>query len=273
MNPLLTIITVNFNTSDFISNQLNCLHLLTKSPYCVLIADNNSSPSDLIKLNGKVKNHPEVKIFHHHPTAPGSLAHGEALNFLISRVSTPYFSVLDSDAVWLKKNWDELLINQLTDKVKIIGTGSDGPTKPQDFPAVYGFLAETNIFKKLNVDMRPNDISPTQDTSSEMRQKFLTAGYQGKVLIMKNTRIFKQGPFASLTGIGEYYDNKRNLLISHFGRGSSLGAAKYYKSWMSPVYHLPKIGPYLLKRKGENEKSRWFAICRQIVNNQLSNDV
>jgi len=270
MNPILTIITVNFNTSDFVSNQLNCLRLLTKSPYRVLIADNNSTHTDLTKLNNIIKNHPEAKLLHHRPTTSGSIAHGEALNFLISHVSTPYFSLLDSDAVWLKKNWDELLINQLTDKIKIIGTQADGPTKPQDFPAVYGFLTKTAIFKKLNIDMRPNNNRATQDTGWEIREKFLISDYQGKVLTMKNTRVFKDGQFASLVGIGEYYNNLGELFASHFGRGSSLGAAKYYKSWKVFLYRLPKIGPYLLKRKGEKEKRRWFAICHQIVNNQLS---
>jgi len=270
MNPVLTIITVNFNTSDFLSNQLDCLRLLTKSPYRVLIADNNSIHSDLIKLNNIIKNHPEAKLLHHHPTAPGSIAHGEALNFLITHITTPYFSTLDADAVWLKKNWDELLINQLTSKIKIIGTGSDGHTRPQDFPAVYGFLTETFLFKKLNINMRPNNIQTNQDTGWEIREKFLISGYQGKVLTMKNTRSFKQGPFAKLIGIGEYYNNKGELFISHFGRGSTLGASKYYKSSLAWLYHLPKIGSFFLKRKGEKEKQYWFSICRQIVNQQSS---
>ena len=187
-------------------------------------------------------------------------------------MDTPYFAILDADAVWLKKNWDKILINQIDDQIKIIGTQADGPTKPQDFPLIYAVFFETASFKKLNVDFRPNNQARHEDTGYKLKEKYLSAGLKGKVLTMKNTRTFKSGPFHSLIGVCEYYlpEFPEFPFTSHFGRGSTLGAAKYYKSPWAWIYRLPKIGPWLLKLKGRAEQRRWFAICRQIVNNQLS---
>ena len=80
----------------------------------------------------------------------GSIAHSTALNYLVDKVDTPYFSILDADAVWLKKDWDVLMIKALNEKVKVIGTQAP-PPKPQDFPNLTAIFFETATFKKLKI--------------------------------------------------------------------------------------------------------------------------
>jgi len=263
--PKLSILIINYNSADFVANSLFCLQQLTYHPYQVFVLDNNSRPEDIEKLESLSLTYPNLTIIKENTDLTGSLAHGTALNKLVTKVNTPYFSILDADATWLKKDWDKILINQLTDQIKVIGTQADGTSKPQDFPLMYAILFETNSFKKLNIDFRPQ--SANQDTGFDMREKYLSANLQGKVLTMKNTRHFKQGPFHQLIGVGEYYQDN-TLFTSHFGRGSSLGSAKYYKSWLKWLYRLPYLGAWFIKLKGQSEKNKWIAICQQIANQQ-----
>ena len=54
----------------------------------------------------------------------------------------------------------------------------------------------------------------------------LKAGYIGKIFKAYNTRNYKKGPFKSLI-CAEFYLGDDKIFASHFGRGSSLGIAKY----------------------------------------------
>ena len=272
MLPKITILIVNFNSASFIENALFCLSRLTKNPYRVIVMDNSSKKEDWKKLKRLPSDYPKLSVIKRETAERGSLAHGHALNELIRLVDTPYFSILDADAIWLKKNWDEILINELNDQVKIIGTQADNIAKPQDFPLMYACLIETETFKKLDINFAPKDLSRQEDTGFEMRAKYLAARFKGKVLLMRNTRNYKNGPFKDLVGVGEYYLNKDDALpfASHFGRGSSLGAAKYYKSWKKHIYRLPLIGSYILKHKGKTERKHWFKICRKLVLSEMS---
>jgi hypothetical protein len=156
----------------------------------------------------------------------------------------------------LVKNWEEILINQLDNKVKVIGTQVPvGSQKPQDFPLMYACLFETNTFKKLNINFCPNDLTIYQDTGWEMREKYLQAGFCGKLLEMRNTRTYKEGPFKEVI-CGEYYlKGFPQIFASHFGRGSTLGEHKYRKGF-GIFYKAPVIGRYLRLKKGRNEKKK-----------------
>ncbi|NMB47899.1 glycosyltransferase [Candidatus Kuenenbacteria bacterium] len=267
---LITILIVNYNTTDFIQNTLELLPKITKNNYRVHILDNGSRVDDFDKLAAISREHPEVILERNETSLRGSLAHGTAMNYLAAEVKTPYFCILDSDALWLKKNWDEILINQLNNKIKIVGTQADGLLKPKDFPAVYAAILETKAFKELNIDFRPKDISESQDTGFEMRGKYLAAGYNGQVWPGRNTRIYKNGPFAKLTGVVEYYlDNDAEILAVHFGRGSNLGTQKYKKGWRRWFYKIPRIGRHFLRRRGEKETAEWRHICQEIVAKQI----
>jgi glycosyltransferase involved in cell wall biosynthesis len=265
---LTTILIVNFNSSDFILNTLWCLKRITKNPYRVIVADNGSMLDDYKKLELRCSTEKNVKCYRKENfTLRGSIAHGTTLNELVKMVDTPYFSILDADATWLAKDWDQILIDRLNESVKVIGTQAPA-SKPQDFPLMFCILFETDTFQKLGIDFRPKDIEQRQDTGYELREKYMSAGFEGGVIEMKNTRSFKKGPFRSLVGIAEYYldQDYDHIFASHFGRGSSLGANKYQKGLIGRLYALPVIGPYLLKKKGIREKREWIDACKTIVN-------
>jgi len=261
-----TILTVNYNSAAFVINTLWCLEHITMHPYKVIIADNNSKPEDYAELEAYCADLDYVEVYRKEGfTLRGSMAHGTTLNELVKKVDTPYFSILDADATWLAKGWDEILMKQLDDTTKVIGTQAS-PGKPQDFPLMFCILFETEAFKKLDIDFRPKDISEKQDTGFEMREKYQSAGYSGALIEIQNTRIFKKGPFHHLVGIAEYYlPGHQPIFASHFGRGSSLGANKYAKGLVKWLYKIPLLGPSLLNAKGRREKQEWIDTCKRIV--------
>jgi len=265
---LITFLIVNFNTTDFIQNTLELLPKVTKNNYLIYILDNGSRIDDYNKLKNIVRHYPEVTLERWETGLRGSLAHGTAMNYLTSKVETPYFSILDSDAVWLKKNWDEILIKRLDDKIKIIGTQADG-LKHKDFPMVYAAFLESKAFKELKIDFRPKDINRGQDTGFEMREKYRAAGYEGLVLVGQNTREYKKGPFARLTGVVEHYlEDNPEIIAVHFGRGSNLGTQKFKRGLKRYFYKIPRIGRHFLRKRGEKEIAQWLQICKEIVKKQ-----
>ena len=155
---VLTIVIVNYNSSAFVELSLLALAKLTKNRYKVTICDNGSSWLDKRKLKRVASKYSNVDLIFRKQSARGSMGHGEALNILIDRIDTPYGVILDADAIFLKKNWDELLIDQLDDKAKIIGApAAKRHIKPTDFPLTYAVLFDAEVFKSLKVDMRPRN--------------------------------------------------------------------------------------------------------------------
>ncbi len=267
--PLISILTVNYNTADFVKLMLYALKHLTKNNYKVYILDNNSTINDYSKLSQYVKEYENVFLERHETNLKGSEAHGTALDYLIQKVDTKYFSILDSDATWLKQNWDEILIQQFDDKIKVIGTQAPGK-KHKDFPLMFCILFETKTFNSLNISFLPQESrNPLKDTGWQLREKYLKANYKGKIIEFKNTRSYKQGKFKNLL-VAEYYldNNYDEIFASHYGRGASLGANKYINTKMRYVYAIPIIGKFLLKKKGEKEKQQWIDICKNIIDNQ-----
>ena len=152
--------------------------------FIVYIIDNNSAVQDYESLKEIIAEYDNVEIWRNETKLEGSIAHGTALNELVKKVKTPYTSILDADATWLKKGWDKILISQMDDKLKIIGSEAPyyPPYKPKDFPLMFAILYETETFNKLNIDFRPLDIAKGIDTGWELREKYLAANYAGKNL-------------------------------------------------------------------------------------------
>jgi len=189
---------------------------------------------------------------------------------LVKKIDTAYGAIFDGDCVFLIKNWDEILISKLNEKVKIIGTqASPGCPKPMDFPLMFAIFFETAVLKKINIDFRPKDLSKAQDSGWELREKYLKAGFQGELLIAKNTRSYKDGPFAELLGVDEYYlADYPQIFACHFGRGATSGSAKYKKG-TSFFYKIPFISRPLREMRGRKEIKKWVSICRKIVDKQI----
>jgi len=264
----LSVLIVNYNSADFVEISLYALKKLTKNPYQVFIRDNNSELQDYLKLKKTVENYNNVFLERVKTTLRGSMAHGTALDALLRKVDTPYFSILDADAIWLKKNWDKILISKINNKVKVIGTQASG-NKPKDFPLMFAILFETETFKKLKIKFRPRNLNKFQDTGWELREKYLKADYCGEIIKIRNTRNYKKGPFGCLCGVGEYYfSGEKAIFASHFGRGSTLGANKYMRGLKKYLYEIPLLGDFFLRRKGLKEKEEWLHTCREIINSQ-----
>lgn len=281
-DSLITVITVNFNASDFILNMLYCLKKLTKNKYKVIIRDNNSKKKDYLKLKKFVKYFSNVYLYRVEDfDLAGSIAHGTALNDLIPKIDTKYGVIIDPDCTFLHKNWDEILINQINEEYPIIGTQAPG-YKYQDFPYVFALFFITDIMKKLKIDFKPENVKKGQDTGFLIREKFLANGYKGKLLINRYTKNFKSIYFKNVLCQEFYLKGNNNIIASHFWKGSTLGDWKYRQNLIKWISSVPVIGPYLLmfifrpellleigKFRGRVEKYRWIKICRDIVKNNV----
>lgn len=271
-HPKISILIVSFNSSEFIEVSLEALEKLTNNPYKVYIIDNGSKIEDYDNLKKIVSNYDNVDLERNETDLRGSMAHGTALNSLVKKVDTQYFSILDADATWLKKDWDKILIGMMNESVKVIGTQAP-LAKPQDFPLMFCILFETESFNKLNIDFRPTDIAKFQDTGYEIREKYLEAKLQGLNIGVKYTREYKKGPFKEIIS-DEYYlnDDYSNIFAAHFGRGSTMGVHKHKKGIKKYFYQIPLVGQFCLARKAKNEKNTWIGICRYIINEQANNE-
>ncbi|MDO8524140.1 MAG: glycosyltransferase [bacterium] len=267
--PLITICITHFNDVEFILNTLYCLQKLTQNPYKVIIRDNNAKKKNYLKLKQGISNYENVELYRaENFKLKGSIGHGTALNDLVEKIDTPFGCLFDADFTFLRKNWDATLMSRLNDKVKIIGT-QISRKGVEDFPFMVGMLFETKVLKELNVDFRSRDLEKGEDTGWELRGKYLNAGWEAKVIELKNSRFYKDGPFKDFLGVGEYYldGDYEHILGSHFSRGSFLGAAKYTKN-TSFIYRLPAIGKFFRKQRGKRDKKRWIELCYNIVQKQ-----
>lgn len=272
VNYEFTILTVNYNTAAFINIILYAVKQLNYYPTKVLIADNNSKRKDYIQLTKQCEKYDNVTIFRLNHKLKGSLAHGHALNFLCKKIDTPYFAILDSDATFLIKNWDKLLIDKLREGYQLIGTQSFNINRNQKFPAIQGIIIETATFQSLNIDFMPKDIQAGLDTGCELQEKYLSPKYSFGLISYKSTKEYKKGPFKDLI-CGEYYiTGISQIVASHFERGATLGSfkyKKYTKSWLKYFYRIPILGKYHLKQIGMQEKLTWIAICKKIIDKQI----
>ena len=119
--------------------------------------------------------------------------------------------------------------------------------------------------------MRPKDYKAGQDTGWEMREKFLENGYLCKVLEARNTREYKEGAFKDIICAEYYLGGYDEVFACHFGRGSSLGAAKY-KSW-GKFLSLPIINQIVRKMKGYKEKVEWLNVCKDVIKYEIERRV
>lgn len=267
MKPLITILITNYNTINFIKLNLYAIEKLTKNSFKVIINDNGSRDYDIKELKKLEMEKDYLKVnYRKSKYKEASYAHGEALDILIDMVDTPYFVILDSDCVFLMKDWDEYCLSKIDDKVKIVGTQIASVKgkgyKPDDFPFQFAVFVETKIYKSLNISCMPENTTD-RDTCWQWKPKYNRGGYDSKLFYAKNTREFKGGPFKEVI-CAEYYTDENKLICCHFGRGSSGGKAKY----KSIINYLPFIGKIYLDYKSLKETKQWMNICRRIIDEQ-----
>ena len=272
MSPLLTIVIPAYNASHFLDNILYSLKKLTFFDYKVLVCVKESSFHQKQKMERVAQRYENTEVFFHQQATTGStgIGKGNALNILINKIDTPYGVMMDADAVFLKKDWDKILLSYFGDKIKIGGAPRVSEGYLANFPDSYLTIFDTKVFKGFNINMMPKDISKGQDVGWEMYGKFTGAGYKAIALLEKNTRNYKAGPFRDLLGVGEYYLNGyEHIFASHFGRGSTYSGSAKYRKGTSFIYRIPKIGRLFRMLKGKKEIKKWLKICREIVEKQI----
>lgn len=274
MKPLITICTVNYNSSEFIELMLYGLQKLTISPFKVVIRDNNSNDKDYNNLKNIVKNYSNVSLYQVKTNLNGSMAHGEALNELVSKIDTQFGVIMDADATFLVKDWDKILIEKISDEMPIYGTQADVHFgKPEDFPLMFAVIFKTEILKNLQVDFRPRDQQKFEDTGWELREKYMKANLKGGLLYDFNTRTFKKGPFSKII-CSEYYlniDGNGSIFASHFGRGSAPKAKNLVRLRGPKSFFLRVVNKFLQYAnilKWHKQKKEWLNICKSIIDGQ-----
>ncbi len=269
---MVDILIVNFNSSKFIKLSLFALFKLTYHPFRVFIVDNGSELKDYKRLLKICSKYDNVEVERFETELRGSLAHGTALNYLVKKVKAPYFSILDADATWLQMHWDKILISRMNENVKVIGTQApvvENSYKPLDFPLMFCILFKSDDFFKLDIDFRPADITTYQDTGWEIRDKYKKCGIGSEVLEMRNTRVFKDGPFKNCV-CAEYYLDEYNHqpFCSHFGRGSSSRELTRYFNHLW-YYNVPFLSKLTVKYNRNIEASKWIIICEKVIKRSI----
>jgi len=265
---LLTIVTVNYNTAEFIAVMLYAFEKLTVNQFKVIICDNGSRKKEILKLVEVVQLYDNVDIIFRKQSSFGSIGHAEAMDILVSKVDTEYFVTMDSDAIFLQKDWDKTILGQLNNSAKVIGTAlppTETNIRPVDFPSVFAVLYDTETYKKFSPSFLPGDNRKLQDTGWEIRDAYLKHNVEGIVFESKNTRFSKDTVFKELICATYYLDNE--LIASHFGRGSSNGAAKYRIKWFQKI---PFISRLIRQYIGKKEKENWIHICYKIIEDEVS---
>jgi len=265
-NALITVIVVNYNSADFLKLGLTALEKLSLNRYKVIITDNGSCHDDLSILEKFISTRPNIFLHRHRQgdLAP-SMAHGKALDFMLSKVDTPYLVVLDADATFLLKGWDQVMIKKLHGDIVAYGTPIvSESSKPKDFPLMFATMYLTEVLHENNCTFSPIEGMEGQgrDTGWMIRENLSKAGYKGANFGQIHTRYDHTSEFGKLI-CAAYYDDDGRLIASHYGRGSSLGEAKFLRG-----IPIPFVGRWLRRMIGKFQKKLWINICYRIMESQ-----
>jgi glycosyltransferase involved in cell wall biosynthesis/predicted O-methyltransferase YrrM len=111
--PLLTIISVNFNTKEWIKLLIEKVKEYTRIPYELIVVDNGSSDGSVEYLQSQK----DVSLIQ----TGKNLGHGPALDYGFSFIRTKYAIVLDSDAHPIHADWINKLVTPLNNECLLSG--------------------------------------------------------------------------------------------------------------------------------------------------------
>jgi glycosyltransferase involved in cell wall biosynthesis len=271
----ITILTVNYNTSHFIKLMIYSFCVLTKRKWKMIICDNGSKESDFAKLKEIISSHKNIELItRQQKNEQPSIAHGKAMDLLISKVDTPYFLLMDADCVFLRKFWDDDIIDQMQkDNLTLIGTPSVfNSYKPIDFPEVYATMFDTQKYKELgSPSLCPDEVwansndknnIEARDTGWLVRRECIKKGHNYYVFdaIYTKHNYIKSKNFSGIYCLEFFMRATDEIICSHFGRGSSQGAWKF----ADKKTFLPKA---FLKR---NQLNNWIKKSKKIIAKQAA---
>lgn len=118
---MISIITVNHNTYDFLALLIESLYLFSENPYEIIVIDNSNKQQQL-------------NLAHVHQFfMPNNIGHGNGLNKGVTKAhelfpNNPFLMFLDSDCHIIKPRWDNYFLKKMTDYDLLAGKGV--PSKP-----------------------------------------------------------------------------------------------------------------------------------------------
>jgi len=179
MNEKITVLTVNWYSSDLLNNMLSSVFNKAKYPkdISVLIIDNTFGRDDaLCNLENKFSS---VKIIPCDPRDEKGLnAHAIALNFGFQKIKTPYLLIIDPDVFIFKRDWDFFLKKIISEK-KVSAIGTAYPRwwlgTYHNFPSPVFFFASMKELKKIKPDWLPLEAGLFKIAINGLFRNFLRA--------------------------------------------------------------------------------------------------
>ncbi|MDR1952221.1 MAG: glycosyltransferase [Elusimicrobiota bacterium] len=269
----ITILTVNYNTSHFIELMLFSFSKLTKRKWKMIICDNGSKPEDFLNLRKAVQNYQNAEIIvRQQGNDQPSIAHGKSIDLLISKADTSYFLLMDADCIFLRKYWDDDIINEMQKGgYTLLGTPAVfNIYKPIDFPEVYATMFDAQKYKELgSPTLCPDENWANSDNGNSLEQKD-TGWLVRKECIRQNHKFYvfdgiytkhnyiKSRYFPGIYCLEFFMKGTDEIMCSHFGRGSSEGKWKFddMRSF------IPK---FLLRKR---QISKWIRLSKKIIEKQ-----
>ena len=211
---------------------------------------------DLILNDLKNSNIRFVKKYSSYTSSHG---HADCLNLILDNMTSKWGIFLDADVAVLTKNWEIQLIDQLVNKVAMVGSEyhkTDG--KIVDRPNVITCAFDIEIFKKLKIDFMPSmktiEIDDFNqkifggrigtkiclDTGCDMIEKLINEGYDTKTLKIISPRYsdtHDQLKLLSINDRGEEYHLNGVPISTHIGRSltRSFNDDKVIMNWKHSV--------------------------------------
>jgi len=84
-----------------------------------------------------------------------SMNHGSALNLATNYVESEYVIFIDADMAILYKDWDQVILNELSTYDCFGGAFGNGLRRYRNFPSVFLFAFRSNIMNKVELDFLP----------------------------------------------------------------------------------------------------------------------
>lgn len=184
-NPLVSILTVTYNSSDFIVKSLKAVIANTHIPFEVIIVDNHSQDDTLDKIR---KSGIKVKLI---PQA-SNLGFSKANNIAVKESSGEYLMFLNPDTQ-VKNNCIDELLHYLKTHSKVglvapqlIESGKNIQRSVRRLPTIFGAFKE--YYLKINNSYE--DYHPTEDVPEEVDSVV------GAAMLIKKDVYIKSGGFS-----------------------------------------------------------------------------
>lgn len=198
---MISIITANWNSYDFLDLMIESLEIYSKLPYELIVIDNSTNKQQISRDN----------VFQH--LMPENVGHGEGLNRGVKLAKFDFIMFLDVDTHILCHDWEEPFLGMMN-QFDVIG-GRGVPAKPIR-PACMFMKKEFSDY-----DWRPSDgykgergIIPGFDVAIQAYHKMIKDGVKIKLL--------EHIPNRYGTIVGEEFCIDEKPLIYHHWHGSHI---------------------------------------------------